>query len=149
MAGRGRPPKPIEAKRRAGNPGKRPLPEPATVVPIAAAVTTPDPDRPLGTAGRGLWEQAWRSARHWLSPDTDRELLLITCEQVDERIALRVKVLREQDRDDRRALRDLDKQIVSNLSTLGFTPTDRARLGIAEVVAMSKLEELQRARRAQ
>jgi hypothetical protein len=66
----------------------------------------------------------------------------IVCEQLDERIALRIHVLRTNDRDDRKALRDLDKQIVSNLSMLGFTPTDRARLGLAEVKAMSKMEEM-------
>ena len=42
----------------------------------------------------------------------------------------------------RRGLRELDKQIVSNLSLLGFTPSDRTRLGVAEVKAQSKLEEL-------
>jgi hypothetical protein len=32
--------------------------------------------------------------------------------------------------------------ISANLSMLGFTPSDRTRLGIAEVKAASKLEEL-------
>jgi hypothetical protein len=41
-------------------------------------------------------------------------------------------------------LHDLEKMISSNLSMLGFTPTDRTRLGIAEVKAASKLEELMR-----
>jgi hypothetical protein len=39
-------------------------------------------------------------------------------------------------------LRELEKSIYSNLSLLGFTPTDRSRLGVAEVKKMSKLEEL-------
>jgi hypothetical protein len=43
----------------------------------------------------------------------------------------------------RRGLRDLDRLIIQNLSLLGFTPADRTRLGVAEVKAMSKLEELQ------
>jgi hypothetical protein len=43
---------------------------------------------------------------------------------------------------DRRGLRELEKSIYSNLSLLGFTPTDRSRLGVAEVKKMSKLEEL-------
>jgi len=33
---------------------------------------------------------------------------------------------------------------VSNLSLLGFTPSDRSRLGVAEVKTESKLEELMR-----
>jgi UPF0755 protein len=44
--------------------------------------------------------------------------------------------------DERKALRSLEKQIVENLSLLGFTPTDRSRLGIAEVRKLSKLEAL-------
>jgi hypothetical protein len=72
----------------------------------------------------------------------------MVCEQVDERVALRIRVLRDSNRDDRKALRDLDKQVIGSLSLLGFTPTDRSRLGLAEVKAASKLEEL-RARRNQ
>ena len=43
---------------------------------------------------------------------------------------------------ERRALRDIDRLIISNLSLLGLTPTDRTRLGVAEVRRVSKLEEL-------
>jgi hypothetical protein len=43
---------------------------------------------------------------------------------------------------DRKALRELEKNIVNNLSLLGFTPADRSRMGVAEVKARSKLEEL-------
>ena len=32
--------------------------------------------------------------------------------------------------------------IISNLSLLGFTPTDRSRLGVAEVKRETKIEEL-------
>ena len=42
----------------------------------------------------------------------------------------------------RAALRQLDKQLVSNLSLLGFTPSDRSRSGLVEVKAKTKLEEL-------
>lgn len=151
MGRRGPPPQPVERKRAAGNPGKRALPAVGQVVALAAAVDVPEPPRPLATAGLALWARAWRAARHWLSPETDLELVLIVCEQVDERVQLRVRVLTttgrgEQEWEDRKALRKLDAAIVSNLSLLGFTPTDRARLGLAEVVAASKLEELRRAR---
>lgn len=146
MAIRGAKPKPIELKRRLGNPGKRPLPTESSVVALVPATGVPDPPRPLGVAGTHLWSRAWVAAGAWLSPQTDLDLLLMVCEQMDERIVLRIRVLREGNVDDRRGLRDLDKQIVSGLSLLGFTPTDRARLGLAEVKAHSKLEEI-RARR--
>lgn len=143
----GRPPKPTEVKRRTGNPGGRKLPD-ATVVELLPAVDqTPEPARPLSTAGRELWERAWRSGRAWLA-DTDTELLLITCEQLDERQVLRDRVLALGDWRERAGLRALDKEIAANLAMLGFSPVDRTRLGVAEVKAQSALEEVRR-RRAQ
>jgi hypothetical protein len=93
-----------------------------------------------------LWNRAWDAARHWLSPQTDIEALLIVAEQLDERVALRSKVLAEGSAEDRRSLRELDKQVMSGLSILGFTPTDRSRLGLAEVKAATKLDELRQRR---
>lgn len=66
----------------------------------------------------------------------------MTCEMIDERWNLRIKVMQSDDAKMRRGLRELDKQIVSNLSLLGFTPSDRSRLGVAEVKAATKLEAL-------
>jgi hypothetical protein len=78
----------------------------------------------------------------WVSANTDLEILVMTCEMVDERWNLRVKVMQTDDSKLRRGLRELDRQIVSNLSLLGFTPSDRSRLGVAEVKAKSKLQEM-------
>jgi hypothetical protein len=47
---------------------------------------------------------------------------------------------------ERSALRELEKSIRSNLSLLGFTPTDRMKLGVAEVKVESKMELLKRRR---
>jgi hypothetical protein len=66
----------------------------------------------------------------------------MTCELLDERAQLRAQVMNNNRPDERKALRDLDRQLVANLSLLGFTPTDRSRLGVAEVKRQSKLEEL-------
>lgn len=138
----GRPPKPIEQKRMLGNPGKRPLPDQSAIQILPGIREVPEPSRPLLTYGMGLWERVWSVGASWISPDTDMELLLMTCEMVDERWNLRVQVMKTDDPRMRRGLRELDRQIVSNLSLLGFTPADRSRLGVAEVKARSKLEEL-------
>jgi hypothetical protein len=61
---------------------------------------------------------------------------------MDERVWLREKVLAEGENEDRKALRMLERAIVENLSLLGFSPTDRSRLGVAEVKKQTKLEEL-------
>ena len=136
----GRPSKPVEQKRLIGNPGKRALPSNAMDLP--RAIVDPIPGRPLLRYGQELWDKVWSAGVNWISPNTDVELLLMTCEMVDERWNLRIKVMQTDDPKLRRGLRELDKQIVSNLSLLGFTPSDRTRLGVAEVKAQSKLEEL-------
>ena len=138
----GRPAKPIEQKRMLGNPGKRALP--SNAIEIAMVTETPQPTRPLLKYGQELWDKVWSMGATWISPNTDSELLLMTCEMIDERWNLRVKVMQTDDARLRRGLRELDRQIVSNLSLLGFSPADRSRLGVAEVKAASKLEELMR-----
>ena len=138
----GRPTKPIEQKRLIGNPGKRALPEQSAIMLIPQASQTPEPARPLLKYGQELWNRVWESGINWISPNTDLEILLMTCELIDERWNLRVRVMTDNNPKDRRGLRELDKQIVSNLGLLGFTPSDRSRLGVAEVKKMSKLEEL-------
>lgn len=148
MATRGRPPKPLEQKRLLGNPGKRALPKADSLQILPRAVELPQPSRPLGKPGRELWDRVWTAGVSWISPDTDHEILLITCELVDERWNLRTKVLREEEPADRRNLTQLTKLVQENLSLLGFTPADRTRLGVAEVKAASKLEELMARRNA-
>jgi hypothetical protein len=138
----GRPSKPIEQKRLLGNPGKRALPDEDSVVLLERVDETPEPTRPLLKYGQELWDRIWGMGATWVSDKTDIELLMMTCEMIDERWNLRVKVMQNDDPRMRRGLRELDRQIVSNLSLLGFTPSDRARLGVAEIKAKSKLEEL-------
>jgi hypothetical protein len=40
------------------------------------------------------------------------------------------------------SLLETEKQIISSLSLLGFTPADRTRLGLVSAKTKSKLEEL-------
>jgi hypothetical protein len=142
VARTGRPPKPVELKRVQGNPGKRALPDEKAMILLPAAETIPEPSRPLLKYGREMWDRIWGMGQLWISPTSDYELCLMTCEMIDERWNLRVKVMSSEDAKLRRGLRELDRTIVSNLSLLGFSPTDRMRLGIAEVKKQSKLEEL-------
>lgn len=142
MANRGRPPKPIEQKRLLGNPGKRPLPDQSSIVLLEPIKKIPEPPRKLFEPGLELWNRVWASGVAWVSPVTDIDLLLLVCEQIDERFKLRGQVWQSNRSDERAALRRLEQQIVQNLSLLGFSPADRSRLGIAEVRRVSKLEEL-------
>jgi hypothetical protein len=140
----GRPAKPTEIKRKLGNPGRRPLPDTSVVQYLEPIVSVPDPSRPLLKYGKEFWDKVWGSGLSWISANTDAELLLMTCELVDERWNLRVRVMQSNDWRERRALRELDDRIIRNLSLLGFTPADRSKLGVAEVKAISKMEQLKR-----
>jgi hypothetical protein len=67
----------------------------------------------------------------------------MTAQQFDERETLRAIVSEQPENPRLRSgLRDLEKAITSNLAQMGFTPSDRSRLGFAEVKKESKLEEL-------
>jgi hypothetical protein len=140
----GRPAKPTEIKRKLGNPGKRALPDTAVVQYLEQSAVVPEPNRPLLKYGLEFWNKVWGSGLSWISVNTDAELLLMTCELVDERWNLRVRVMQSNDWRERRALRELDDRIIRNLSLLGFTPADRSKLGVAEVKAISKMEALKR-----
>jgi phage terminase small subunit len=143
------PPKPNEIKRKTGNPGKRPLAKPMNVVALPMAQEPPEPPRPLGPEGLKLWKRVWEAGRAWISATSDIEHVLIMCETMDERSQLRLNVLRGADWRDRVALRSIDSQLTSMLSALGFNPIDRSRLGIAEVQAQSKIDQLLARRRGE
>ena len=103
----------------------------------------PEPPGGLGELGKSVWNQVLTEAGSWVSYKLDTYLLGILCDQIEERATLRELVDDSPDVPRLRiGLRELDKAIVSNLSTLGLTPTDRARLGFVQVKSESKLEEL-------
>jgi len=132
--GSGRRPKPVEQKLRLGNVGKRKLPKHADIIALPSLTSfVPDPHRPLGTHGRVLWDRVWTSGASWLRPALDGDIVLMACEMVDERSQLRTIVFTQQTAwRERRALREIDRQITSLLSQIGFSPTDRATLGIGD-----------------
>ena len=132
------PPKPIEQKRLIGNPGKRALPSGLPMVDGGYV----EPQRPLEFAGMQLWQAAMTTGANWIARNSDTQLLLMVCEQMDRRTDLIAKIDETQEWRLYRALHDLEKMISTNLSMLGFTPADRTRLGLAEVKAMSKLDQL-------
>jgi hypothetical protein len=133
------PSKPIEQKRALGNPGKRALKQPAEYIEGGYV----EPMRELKDAGMSLWDSAMKTGEQWIARNTDTQLLLVTCEQMDRREVL-MTLWRSNPTDKNLLMRlaELEKQIASNLGMLGFTPTDRSRLGLAEIKAKSKLQEL-------
>ncbi len=128
----GRPPVPAEVKRKRGNPGGRPIPEPAGMLEPNEG-DPPEPARPLGAQGRKLWDDLWSSGIYWLAPATDRHWILQMCEMEDERLALRYEVLKTGDRLKRVALRTIERAIRDSMLELGLTPLQRTRMAIGEV----------------
>ena len=139
----GRPPRPIEQKKLLGNPGKRAIPDAGEL--IALGHGRREPLRPLTFSGRQLWDSVFDHGELWISPTLDVHLLQMTCEQLDRRDALLSLIIdAPNDRTLNMNLNDLEKAIMVNLSKLGFTPSDRSRLGFTLAKTKSKLEEMQR-----
>jgi hypothetical protein len=128
--------KPVERKRRIGNPSGRKLPEVVPMAEITALASThiPEPHRPLSVEyGLRLWNQIWSSGAGWLKQNMDTEVVMVLCEAVDEREFLRRKLLNNSDLwRERRALREVDRQIITLLGQVGFTPSERGLLGAGE-----------------
>ena len=140
---RGRPPKPQEQKRRQGT--YRPDRDPAAKGSLAVvAAVTP---APVFLDPYEVITQVLTEGAAWLAV-TDAAKLAMLRETLEERSVVRAQVMETGSPDLRRALRELDKQAQSLLSECGFDPTARSRLGLAEVQAQTKFEEL-RARRKQ
>ena len=138
----GRPATPIERKRAIGTLRNDRLPNQPTV--MTQPATPPEPPRDLGGEGLKFWEQVFTAAP-WISHRTDLALVTMTAQQFDERETLRAIVSEQPENPRLRSgLRELEKAITGNLAHLGFTPSDRSRLGFAEVQKESKLEQLRR-----
>jgi P27 family predicted phage terminase small subunit len=140
----------VEQKRALGNPGKRPLPD--AVVELASAAHIPRAPDTLCESGREAWDRLWVAAQAWLSPKTDLGIMTRLCESYDMRTAIaeelaetgfmvkgsmgqtRVNPLLDK-------LLALDAQITKFEGLCGFTPADRARLGVAEVKRASAVDD--------
>ena len=149
MANVGRPPKPVEEKRRLGNPGQRALPKVASVTSLQVINSTV-PEH-LGTAGAQIWEHVatWCP---WFA-QSDRQALIELCDLVDLRFMLisqirgdGVTVLTPSNGQTAHPnwtqVIALTKQIHGLMSLFGLTPSDRGRIGLGEVTAKSKLQAL-------
>ena len=139
------PPKPAELKLLQGNPGKRAMRLNDAIAPMEYGYV--EPLRPLNVVGRQLWDSIFGAGELWISIRTDLQLVQMLCELLDRR-----EVLREQwaadpvNRQINMSLLETEKQVVSGLSLLGFSPADRTRLGLVSAKTKSKLEEFMAAK---
>lgn len=146
----GRPPAPLEHHRRVGrgNGTKkadgRPLPAIGEVVALPMADGMPEYPGELEEQGRELWRRLWQDGITWISPTTDMQAAEEACRAADDVAAARRRYRATTDPKDASALVALGKRLDDALSQLGFNPTARSRLGVAEVTRVSKLDALRR-----
>lgn len=142
------PPKPIERKRLLGNPGKGKLPDKAKVIPLQRLN---EPPLHLTKGAKQTWNEILQTAP-WVAT-TDGKLLLELCEKIELKKDLQRKLdvseyVLYTDKGYAYAnplfgmLSTTTSEIIKLLSLLGLTPVDRTKMGVAEVKARSKIEEL-------
>ena len=146
--------KPTETKRLLGTARKDRIPVALTVVPPADLVAAPEH---YGSAGIRMWHHCRVIAGAWIA-DSDLESVKLLCEGMDRRAELIARLANDgyvlftdkgyaYQHPAYGALATLEAQITKWLSQLGLNPSDRGRLGVAEVKAQSALERI-RANRA-
>jgi P27 family predicted phage terminase small subunit len=112
----------------------------------------PAPEAPesLGEVGRRWWSALWQGGARWLDVESDYLLIELICRAQDKLAAIEEILEREGRYYETKqsqilphpAVADsksVSAQLVGWLSLCGFTPTDRARLGVA-VKGVSELE---------
>lgn len=153
----GRPPKPVEKRRAQGAQGLPAAPSPGEGLP-GMGDSVPSPPQ-LGADGVELWNTLWTAGSRWLSPESDFTMMKMLCNAVDEMEQLRRSILLDQyprfyttangqvvTHPVVKQVQELRMQITTWLSSLGFSPSDRARLGLQEVRTADVLDDLAKRR---
>lgn len=143
---------PLELKRLHGrtqdtDSGGRPLPKSGEVIPLPMAEGVPPLPAGVGAEGAELWRQIWRDGLTWISPASDMAAAVEACRIADDLAVARARYRVTTDPKDASALAALGKRFDEALSVLGFNPSARSRLGVAEVKRASALETLMERRR--
>ena len=139
----GRPPKPLELKRRLGNPGKRPWPETLTTVDPTPAVA----DRPRFNDGGALLQHILdHGGATWIgTTDVAADLLV---DLYDDWLTARAAWHTSHAWADFKMYDGLTGRLQTCLATLGLNPAERGRLGLARVEATATGLAALRAERA-
>lgn len=162
MAGKagvsGRPPKPVEQKRMLGITRTDRVPDPRSTIKIAPAGDAPAPSS-LQEAGKTLWERVLEA--RWIAK-LDLRLVETFCELADDIVIIRTEInkdgfileepivtptgklvgMRKVANPLLKELRTAQKHQLELAINLGFSPTGRSRLGVAEIKAVSKLADI-------
>jgi P27 family predicted phage terminase small subunit len=159
-AGRGGKAQPIEVQRAKGNTAKKKLPalpDTSTALVNIDATQTPAVPEWCDTYGAVLWAEVWQAGRRHLSDKHDAILISLLVEKMQDR--RKVREWLGSDPNNRwyttangqtvshpsvKQIEQMDAQITAWLSMLGFSPSDRARLGLAEVRVANELDQFRK-----
>jgi hypothetical protein len=92
--------------------------------------------------GKNLWNRAWGMAITWLSPVSDIDAIYNAATLADASEAARNKYMATLEANDGRAFVAINKAYTDALTSLGFDPISRSRLGVAEVRAATSIDKL-------
>lgn len=147
----GRPSKPLEVKRALGY---AEIPAPTTGQGLEGVDGVPTPPE-LGDAGLALWYHTWIAGKSWLAVESDRTIITMLCQAQDEHEEIRGQLASGEipryyvtangqmvTHPMVTQLQTLRTQMTAWLAAIGFSPSDRSRLGLAEVRVRDELDEL-------
>jgi P27 family predicted phage terminase small subunit len=156
----GRPAQPKEVKRLLGHAEPdAPMPDDEHLPAQRESDGPPEPPYPLEVTGQYYWVQTWSAGKSWLSPDVDLQIVYDICANRDEcaRIQDEIEKLPARFYETKAGqlvthplitqLRALETQRTAWMAAIGFSPADRARLGLAEVRIADELDALNEKRR--
>ena len=158
--GRGAKPQPTEVQRAKGNTAKKKMPPPpdnTTALANVEATEVPATPEWCDEYGAQLWGEVWQAGRRHMSDKHDAILVTLLVEKMQDRRKIRDWL--GTDPNNRwyttangqtvshpsvKQIEQMDAQITAWLSMLGFSPSDRARLGLAEVRVANELDQFRR-----
>ena len=155
--GRGKKAEPVERKRARGayvRKGLAAQPMPESALALVDLATVPQAPATLGQVGSAYWGIFWTAGRRHLSELHDTPLMTRLCSNFDRIAELEAWLGSDVERRwytspngqivTHPAVKQIDQMDAQNtawMSLLGFTPSDRARLGLAEIRVANELDQ--------
>lgn len=114
----------------------------------------------LGTRGSREWDNIWKAGKTWLHESEDYHLVEIVARAYDEIEIYRAEIYPPGERPKLivkgyagqktanpliKEIREAERVILKCLSMLGFSPSDRARLGLKAVRQAQGIQQIQKA----
>ena len=154
--GRGNKAEPVERRRARGariRNGLAAAPMPGSALATVDLAELPEPPVELGDVGAAYWVTYWAAGRRHLSELHDAPLMTRLCRNFDKIAELEAWLGNDVERrwyvspngqvvthPAVKQIEQMDAQNTAWMSLLGFTPSDRARLGLAEIRVANELD---------